>query len=308
MLHTRHAIRGMHHHMHTQHAIRDERYVTFRATVDSELAIPGYHLVRRDRDRHGGGIALFIADCIPFSVALRHATAELLVVELRLHSNRSPMLCGILYRPPSSDTSVLLSVESALEQLSPPSESSFILLGDINIDRSSSSKHPLLNILLSIEDKLGLKQIVSNPTRTTSTSSTLIDHIYVSNRTQHSPCVSLPPLEGSDHDTLHVTLKNCRPSSRKSKHRKVWLYKQADFDTANTMLQCLPTALYSMDDVNSFWREWYDIFSTVIAETIPRKNIKPKSKVPYISADLIHLVRKKHRLFNHVKRVGTDRA
>ena len=30
---TRNAIRGMHHHMHTQHAIRDERYVTFRATI-----------------------------------------------------------------------------------------------------------------------------------------------------------------------------------------------------------------------------------------------------------------------------------
>ena len=62
---------------------------------DSDLVIPGYHVVRRDRDRHGGGVALFITDCIPFSIALRHASAELLVVELRLRSNRSPVLCGI---------------------------------------------------------------------------------------------------------------------------------------------------------------------------------------------------------------------
>ena len=37
---------------------------------DSDLVIPGYHVVRRDRDRHGGGVAMFITDCIPFSIVL----------------------------------------------------------------------------------------------------------------------------------------------------------------------------------------------------------------------------------------------
>lgn len=46
---------------------------------DSELAISGYHLVRKDRDQNG---PLFVADCIPFSIILHHPPAELLVVEL----------------------------------------------------------------------------------------------------------------------------------------------------------------------------------------------------------------------------------
>ena len=33
---------------------------------DAELHIPGYSLVRRDRDRHGGGLALFISDSLSF--------------------------------------------------------------------------------------------------------------------------------------------------------------------------------------------------------------------------------------------------
>lgn len=110
---------------------------------------------------------------------------------------------------------------------------------------------------------------------------------------QHMPSISLPPLEGSDHDTLQVTLNNCRPPSRKTNHKKVWLYKQAVFDTANSTLWCLPTAMYSTNDVNSFGLEWYDIFTTIITETIPSRKIKPKSKVPYTTADLVHLVRKK---------------
>ena len=29
---------------------------------DSEVAIPNYQLIRRDRDRHGGGIIVYVAD------------------------------------------------------------------------------------------------------------------------------------------------------------------------------------------------------------------------------------------------------
>ena len=273
---------------------------------DRELAIPGYHLLRRDRDRHGGGVAIFIWDNFPFTIILSHTSAELLVVEIQLR--RSPVLCGIFYRPPSSDVSVLTSVESALEQLSPSKQDSLVLLGDFNIDRSPSSKHPQLNILLSIEDKLGLKQVVSTPTRVTPTSSSLIDHIYISEHQTYSPCVCLPPLMGSDHDTLKISLTNRQTSRQPSKRRKVWLYKQADFETANNTLQCLPTSIYSQNDVNTFWVEWLDVFMTIIDETIPSKQIKPKTKVPYLTADLLYLVRKKCRLFKQAKKAGTDKA
>lgn len=43
-------------------------------------------------------------------------------------------------------------------------------------------------------------------------------------------------------------------------------------------------------------------------DTIPTKKIKPKTKIPYLTGDLLHLVRKKYRLYNHAKRVGTARA
>ena len=46
------------------------------------------------------------------------------------------------------------------------------------------------------------------------------------------------------------------------------------------------------DNVNNFWVEWSDIFRTVIEETIPTKVIKPRTKVPYLTDDLLHLVKK----------------
>ena len=40
----------------------------------------------------------------------------------------------------------------------------------------------------------------------------------------------------------------------------------------------------------------------------PTKKIKPKTKIPYLTYDLLHLVRKKNCQYNHAKRVGTARA
>ena len=51
---------------------------------DKELMVPGYQITRGDRDRHGGGIALYVQDHLRFDVTLSHSSAELLVIELSL--------------------------------------------------------------------------------------------------------------------------------------------------------------------------------------------------------------------------------
>ena len=36
-------------------------------TPDNEISIPGYNFIRKDRNRSGGGVVLYIRDNIPFS-------------------------------------------------------------------------------------------------------------------------------------------------------------------------------------------------------------------------------------------------
>ena len=47
---------------------------------------------------------------------------------------------------------------------------------------------------------------------------------------------------------------------------------------------------------------------TIMTETIPTKRIRPRTKVPYLTDELLHIVRKKCHLYNHAKRVGSARA
>ena len=51
---------------------------------DLAVLIPNYYLFRRDRNCHGGGLALYVSNDIPSSCIRCHPLLEFLVVELKL--------------------------------------------------------------------------------------------------------------------------------------------------------------------------------------------------------------------------------
>ena len=156
----------------------------------NELFIPNYSISRRDRNRHGGGVAIYIRDTIPYSVYISHDSIELLLVELKLKHGH--LLCGVFYRSPSSKSSVLTILESTLEAIPPNRLTSLTLLGDFNIDQRNPD-HPLQPHLHSIQDKLNLHQVVSEPTRSTISTDTLLDLAYLSDLSMLSSCTTEPP-------------------------------------------------------------------------------------------------------------------
>jgi len=77
--------------------------------------------------RHGGGIASYIHDSIPFKVLHNDPTIELYIVDLSFR-NRCLTL-ALTYRPPSSNSSVLLHLEDVLDQLPTSNSGSLLILG-----------------------------------------------------------------------------------------------------------------------------------------------------------------------------------
>jgi hypothetical protein len=68
---------------------------------DSEINIQNYNIIRRDRDRHGGGVCLFIHSELAFNTRsdLLHENLEAIWAEILLPKTK-PILIGIVYRPP----------------------------------------------------------------------------------------------------------------------------------------------------------------------------------------------------------------
>ena len=94
--------------------------------------------------------------------------------------------------------------------------------------------------------------MVSGPTRSTISTDTLIDLAYLSDPSMLTSCTIEPPLDGSDHNLLCLDL--ClSPPRQKKVGRRVWLYKQADFESTNNLLLSTPSNIIQDNDVDNFW-------------------------------------------------------
>ena len=144
---------------------------------NSELQIDGYQLFRRDRlVKSGGGVAAYVLNkyvCIN-RVDFQLNNAESLWLEIN-QGGTLPLLVCILYRPPDSPINWYENFEAEIHKASSYSHN-IIILGDLNIDLLKTIPSRWTSILNSYN----LTQIINQPTRITSASSTLIDHIYVS--------------------------------------------------------------------------------------------------------------------------------
>jgi hypothetical protein len=67
---------------------------------DDEISVSGFHIIRKDRNRHGGGVLMYIRETIPFSERNDVQTAsslEMLCVEISRPCSR-PFLVTTWYR------------------------------------------------------------------------------------------------------------------------------------------------------------------------------------------------------------------
>ena len=71
--------------------------------LDSEICILDYELTCLDRDRHGGGVIIYVADPLPFTVI----SSGLHSLQFSAISPFGQFVVSVLYRPPSSPVSLI---------------------------------------------------------------------------------------------------------------------------------------------------------------------------------------------------------
>ena len=98
----------------------------------SELYINNYVLLRRDRNRHGGGVAVYVSNKFDYKRRddLNNSNLECLWFELH-YPNKSPVLVGEFYRPPNSKADFFEEFDTTLD-CAMSQNLSCIILGDFN--------------------------------------------------------------------------------------------------------------------------------------------------------------------------------
>ena len=120
---------------------------------DAEVSLPGYNLLRQDRNRHGGGVAIFISASIKFTHRsdLQSNSIENLWIELFPDSKRSILIC-CAYRPLSQSNffdNLLTVCDLALT-----ANKRIAIMGDLNCNLLANS--------LSFEYQTSVRILSSN--------------------------------------------------------------------------------------------------------------------------------------------------
>ena len=255
--------------------------------MEIEVRLEGYRMFRRDRDRHGGGVAIYVSDCISVASVSYCDNLEFMSVVLSFESG--PMLVGVHYRPPSAVPSLDL-LEAAIHDLNITTYKSCAIVGDFNIDLKKADDQMSLD-LLGVTSSFGLSQKVLQPTRCNNVTSSLIDHVYVS---ALSSLHIGPPLGVSDHCSLTICLSHASINKPPSVKRRIWDYKKANFEGLNEELHASFSELQGIDcDVNELWSRFRTKFMTCVRRFIPSKQVRCKKYPPWICEEILHLTKKR---------------
>ena len=123
----------------------------------------------------GGGVGAYICAAIPYTrINICISNAESLFLKLK-YDNKT-IIVGVIYRKPDGRIEDFENeLNNSLHELK-LDKYQCVIIGDFNINLISPNEKD--SEFLTMMECYGLQQIVSSPTRITSASSTLIDHIY----------------------------------------------------------------------------------------------------------------------------------
>ncbi len=270
----------------------------------SDLRMSGFQdPIRKDRtEDSGGGIAVYMKEGI---TAARRNDLELNDLEsiwLNITCYQHKFLLGTVYRPPNSLAYRWNILRSMLDEAEPNLFNKMLLVGDLNDDLLPGLPCPLLNIIESYE----LHQFISEPTRVTPTSATLLDPIISNCPDMIRKAGVIMPFS-SDHHGTFAQLQFKVPHQKCYK-KTVWKYDNVNFDGLKQDLASTDWGtLFINDDIDITTTNVTDHILKLCDKHIPHKEILVRpSDPPWLTTDVKRLIRKRNRLHKKAKEKNTE--
>ena len=274
-----------------------------------EIFPSNYNVIRKDRNRHGGGVLIAVSNLFQIEkIDIQDNTESLFV---KILSKDCTHIIISHYRPPGQGIDYTRRFTNSLSNIfSRYPDSRFILGGDFNLPHVDWTSHSVLpenpykqisRLFLDKLSDLGLHQIINEPTRTTDHSSTILDLLI----TNHVDLISFSGvLPGfSDHD-IPFSIHNYSIPKNDPPPRKRYLYHKADWPAIKSNLLNFQNQYFSLhkdNDIHTKWNLFKNTILNLIDQHIPFKFQKSYHK-PWHTSSIKRLIRKKQRLYNKAKK------
>ena len=274
--------------------------------ADNEISLPDYSIERKDRNRHGGGVAMYIRNNLTFvrRIDLETDDVECIWVEIKC-KHRQPVLMSSIYRPPSSSVEFIGKLSDIIDRASSECKE-IIVTGDFNFDVSDADNSGTSEPLISCFNLFQMTQLVHDPTRVTELTKTTIDLIFSSHPELVSECGVLPVLL-SDHCLVYGlhTWKTPKKGGRSINFR---CFKDIENDVFKEHLVNAPwDRVLSCHDVNEAWSLWHSLFMSIINHHAPMKSKRIRGdSLPWLDGKILQLMRQRDCAHKIAKRSGSQ--
>ena len=282
----------------------------FKLNDGFNYSITGYHDIlsntRHDSDDGHGGVGIYINENMSFlkrddlTIFIPHVI-ESLFVEVKINSEKS-IIVGVIYRPntqPHADMDLFADKLSEItSKISNENKESYIM-GDFNIDLLKFQTHGKTNDFIESMISKGYLPLITKPTRITTYSATLIDHIY-SNATSQNYDSGIIISDVADHfGTFYASRKYS--SKNIPTYTRTRQMKQVNISNFKQLLSSTDfNSVLSDECPNSAYNTFLHIYRDAYDKAFPLKNVKTSRRYikrqPWITQGILNSSINKCRL------------
>ena len=273
-----------------------------RSNSPNLFNLNNYKLFRSDRNKgRGGGVALYIFNEHRVRVRsdIHIEGCEDLFVEIVTEKCKNKII-GIIYRPPCNIPDTFLEKLDECLSIITRENKEVYLMGDFNIDMNKSD-----NLSLKLENTLmsyAFNHHISNPTRITNTSKTLLDNIFSNNQDLNNVTNGIIYYDMSDHLPIFVISETPDATQSVKKVRPILCRKETDNNIAllnQDLAQEEWSDVFRETDTNRA----YDVFLNKLVyyynKNIPlvKKKSRRKNKHPWITKGIMKSIKTRTKLY-----------
>lgn len=249
---------------------------------DNLIAINGYTIIRKDRNRSGGGVCIYLRNSINFITRSDVIADEIEAVCVDIKKpNTKPFTVLACYRPPTSyasENNVFFQKFEHLIALLDHEDKEIIILGDLNCDYSAEIPNSHTKKLLSLAETYQFDQLIKDHTRITQASRTTID-LVLTNEPNKIVKSGVVHLGFSDHSLIYTIRKITVPKQVNHKYSTTRSFKRFNLNQfLDDLKQINWNSLDNLNNANDMWSTWKQMFLSIIDKHAPLKTKRIKGK------------------------------
>ena len=275
---------------------------------DSEINVDNYTVVRRDRNRNGGGVCIYVRSDIVFNIRsdLDHEHIEAVWLDILLPKSK-PILVGACYRPPDQNDFYKI-LEEVCANTVDFVKTEAIVIGDLNtnIQKNNTAIYKALKSFCYFFD---LHQLIVEPTRICDSSQTTIDLILTSDRSKIANS-GVIHYGLSDHSIIFCTRKIQRSAPGCHNQIKVRSLRNYSSEVLSSSLGSLDwSPVFDCSTTDKASDCFRSMFLPIVDKLAPIKEIRSKTRTePWINPDILIAIEQRNKKFTIYRKNKDQRS